>query len=175
MNSEDETYIKRKCREHINMASHPSLFTTNKEEKQCFSSFYYIWAWRDPLESLALNGNSVFCQQIFNLWQKHYSLCSLLARTLLIAYAIRSSRLFSFAKNKEEKHCFSSFYYIWAWRDCLGFAPCSQSFAFVASPQPAQSVRYPEFVYYVHSFRPQIRRTPDETPFRRVLVIVKTK
>ena len=31
---------------------------------------------------------------------------------------------------------------------CLGFAPRSQSFALVASPQSAQSVRYPEFIHY---------------------------
>ena len=39
---------------------------------------------------------------------------------------------------------------------CLGFAPCSQSFAFVALPQYAQSVRYPDFCPSANPLKPKI-------------------
>ena len=57
--------------------------------------------------------------------------------------------------HKKKRSC-NLFLKWWALEDCLGFPTRSQSFAFVALPQYAQSVRYPEFTSF-HSVRKSAR------------------
>ncbi len=60
--------------------------------------------------SFAFNGNSVFCLQIFNLWQKHFSLSSLALEPKKKAYAFLGFSSHTGQKKRLEQNVQSLFY-----------------------------------------------------------------